>query len=323
MEKKSIVLYLISDETAPNFVIRNAFQTHFNVLCDYDWKHMARQYGVDWMHRDFLEVLKTYQPDYCFMQIQNPAAMNVAIIAEMARHTRIIHWSGDVRNLSAWRRWTADIGEQIFLTLFSNETDAEYLNQIGIRAGYLQTGFDDVFYQRRHKISGWPDIVFVANNYDDFELSYYRAEIVLAMYQWFPGRFRVFGNGWEKFGISTESIAHTLEAECYNSCKLALSISNFNHKRYYSDRLLRIMGCGSCAISHSFPGLEKDFTPGYDILTFSHKEDLIEKCNYYLLCNEERNRIANNAFTTAHTKCSWDVRCKELIELLHPVNVPT
>jgi spore maturation protein CgeB len=314
--KSSIILYIIGTETAPNFVISNAFHDHFDPCYDFDWVNIASQVGLHAMHQQFIDILKAYRPDYCFMQLQDPSKMDVETIREMAKYTKIIHWTGDVRNSALWYEWMAAIGREVYITLFSNETDAEKLTAMGVHAGYLQVGFDNIYYQRRARINGWPDIVLVANDYDMFDLSTYRKDVVLAMYRAFPGQFRVFGVGWHKWGIATESISHTLEAECYNSCKIALSVSSFNYKRYHSDRLLRIMACGCFPLSHAYPDLEKDYTPGFDIETFAGYEELIEKCKYYLQNPEERVRIGTNAFVTAHTRCTWNVRCKELKEIL-------
>jgi spore maturation protein CgeB len=314
--KKSIILYIIGTETAPNFVILNAFRDHFEPCYEFDWVSIANQVGLHAMHRQFIDQLKAYRPDYCFMQLQDPSKMDVETIREMAKYTKIIHWTGDVRNSEIWYNWMADIGREVHLTLFSNETDAERLTAMNVRAGYLQVGFDNIYYQRRPRINGWPDIVFVANDYDMFQLSTYRKDIVLMMYRAFPGQFRVFGDGWHKWGINTQPVGNLLEAECYNNCKIALSVSSFNYERYHSDRLLRIMGCGCFPLSHAYPGLEKDYTPGHDIESFSDYEELIEKCKYYLQNNEERIRIGTNAFVTAHTKCTWYQRCKELKKLL-------
>lgn len=316
--KKSIVLYIISTETAPNFVIRNAFRDHFEPCYEFDWVNIASQVGLHEMHRQFIVLLKTYRPDYCFMQLQDPSKMSVEVVREMAKYTKIIHWTGDVRNSVLWYDWLAAIGREVHLTLFSNETDAEKLTAIGVNAGYLQVGFDNIYYQRRARIEGWPDIVFVANDYDMFDLSHYRQHIVLAMYKAFPREFRVFGQNWHRWGISTESISSALEAECYNSCKIALSVSSFNYKRYHSDRLLRIMGCGCFPLSHEYPAIAKDYTIGTDIETFADPDELIEKCNYYLQHHEERVSIGANAFVTAHSQGTWHVRCKELKKLLQP-----
>lgn len=314
--KKSIILYIIGTETAPNFVIRNAFRDHFEPCYEFDWMNIAGQSGLHEMHRQFIETLKTYRPDYCFMQVQDPSKIDVDTIREMTKYTKIIHWTGDVRDSAVWYNWFADIGREVHLTLFTNETDAEKLRSMGVQAGYLQIGFDNIYYQRRARIPGWPDIVFAAHDYDMFDLSEYRRKVVFAMYDAFPGRFAVYGDNWNRWGIHTQSLGNTMEAECYNSCKIALSVSNYHYKRYHSDRLLRIMGCGAFALSHSYPGLEKDYTPGHDLDTFATIDELIEKCHHYLANDEKRNEIGANAFATAHTRCTWQVRCKELKKLL-------
>jgi len=313
---KKIVLCIISNETAPYFVIRNAFQNHFHLCYDFDWVSIASNVGVETMQREFVQMLKAHSPDYCFMQLQRPGIMDVAVLQESAKYTRIINWTGDVRNHPGWYDWMATIGREIHLTLFSNETDVEILRRLGVKADYLQVGFDNHYYRRHLRINGWPEIVFVGNHYDMFDLSAYRTNTVLAMQNAFPGRFRVFGSGWENVGICTEPLGHTMEAECYNSCKLALSVSSFHYERYYSDRLLRIMACGCCPISHAYPGLEKDFRPGYDIVKFTDPTDLINQCRYYLQNDGERKAIGVNAHQTAHSKCTWDIRCKELSSLL-------
>jgi hypothetical protein len=316
MAKKSIILYLIGVETGPNFVMRKAFENHFEVYCDFDWLRISSQIGLQAMQARFLDLLKERQPEYCFMQIQNPAAMDIPTIRKMANYTKIIHWTGDVRDSNIWYDWLSDIGKEVYLTLFTNETDVKKMRMRDVRSDYLQIGFDDIYFGRKPKTSGWPEIAFAANYYEHFELSEYRAETVRILMEEFGSRFRVFGAGWQQRGIQTLQLDQNHEAACYNSCKLSISVSNYCYDRYYSDRLLRIMACGCCAVSHCFPGLEKDFKPGENIVTFRDHRDLIEECYYYLEHEEERNRIAENAFSLVHSCCTWDARNKELILLL-------
>ena len=79
------------------------------------------------------------------------------------------------------------------------------------------------------------------------------------------------------------------------------------------------MGCGCFALSHAYPGLEQDYTPGFDIEKFTGIDELIERCNYYLTNDNQRKQIGNNALLTAHTKCTWNNRCIELKQLLGQV----
>ena len=117
-------------------------------------------------------------------------------------------------------------------------------------------------------------------------------------------------------GIKTEFIRNEKESLVYNAAKIGISVSNFNMERYYSDRLLRIMACGTLPMSHEFKGWEKDFRDGENIVIFKDMKDLVDKCNYYLDNNLQRLRIAENAYRNVHENCTWKVRMDELNLLL-------
>lgn len=312
-----MILYPINIESAPNWVIRKAFQKHFEPFEEYDWVNISYGIGLKQTQENFLEILKQKKPDYCFMQLQNPINMSVEMVREMARYTKIINWSGDIRQSKEWYDWFIAIGREIFLTLFSNETDVDILRVAGVRADYLQVGFDNVWYDKRPAVPySSPEIVFCANDYGNFQLSKYRTDVALTLKKEFGSRFGMYGKGWEKHGIDATPVDNVQEANLYNNCKIAISVSNFQFRRYHSDRLLRIMGCGAFPLSHYYEKIEWDFKPGYNIGVFNNLEHLILQCHFYLGANTIRNQIADNAYTKAHTECTWDVRCVELIELL-------
>lgn len=313
---KPLFLYPIyAQDIKPHYTIQRAFERHFDCFT-YDWVNIAAKKGLPETQREFIELLKEKRPEYCFMQLQNPINMTVPVIREMAKYTKIINWSGDVRQSPDWYRWFESIGKEIYLTLFTNNLDVKILRSIGVRADYLQIGFDTGWYGRREKNINSPEIVFACNDYGRFPLSKYRATVIKTLSEEFKERFKVYGNGWGKLGIQTRMINCAEEAKAYNDCKIAISVSNFNISRYYSDRLLRIMGCGAFPLSHEYEGLDMDFTEGHDIVSFKNLDELIEKCYYYLEHDIERNTIAENAHNTAHSKCTWNIRCQELIQLL-------
>lgn len=311
-----MILYPIyMADVPPHYTLQKAFERYFDCFT-YDWVNISQKKGLPETQKDFLELLKQRRPDYCFMQLQNPINMSPSVIREMAKYTKICNWCGDIRQSKEWYEWFEVIGKEIFLTLFSNNTDVDIMRERGVRADYLQVGFDEGWYHRKEKKQGYPEIVACINDYGHFQLSAYRVEVVKALQKEFGERFKIFGSGWEKHGIKTHRIANAEESDVYNNCKIAISVSNFRFKRYYSDRLLRIMGCGAFPLSHDFEEMEKDFTEGMDIVTFSNIDELIQICHYYLEHNDERNAIADNSYHTAHTKCTWDVRCQELIQIL-------
>jgi len=314
---KTMALYPIyMQDVPPHYTLQKAFEKNFNCFT-FDWVNISRKQGLEKTQMEFLELLKVKKPEYCFMQLQNPINMSVEVVREMAKHTKIINWSGDIRQTKEWYDWFEAIGKEIYLTLFSNNTDVDILRERGVKADYLQVGFDAGWYDRVGHIAPiGPEIVFCCNDYGSFQLSQYRVDVVKALIAEFGDRFKIFGNGWEKHGIKTRSVVNAEEASLYNNCKIAISVSNFRFKRYYSDRLLRIMACGAFPLSHDFEQMELDFTEGHDIVSFNSIDDLLKKCHYYLQHDEERQAIADNAYDTAYQKCTWDIRCQELNLLL-------
>lgn len=322
---KSLCLYPINVESAPNWVMRKAFERSFAPFYEYDWFNLARKNGLKQTHEDFIKFLQKNRPEYCFMQIQSPDAMDVETIKRMAKFTKIINWTGDVKNDAAWYKWLVEIGKHVHLTLFTNQTDVEILREHGCRADYLQVGFDNVWYNKRIASSTGPEIVFCANEYGNFPLSNFRVNAVLALKKEFGERFAVYGSGWDKYGIRTRPVNNVSEAQLYNNAKIGISISNLNLERYHSDRLLRIMACGCMPMSHDYKGWQKDFTaPNLfntgNIEIFHNTPHLIEQCWRYLKEDELRQTIADNAYINAHSNHTWDVRCQQLIQLLKKYN---
>jgi len=315
--KTTMALYPIyMQDVSPHYTLQKAFEKHFDCFT-YDWVNIARTKGsLENTQMEFLKILEEKKPEYCFMQLQNPVNMTVEMVREMAKHTKIINWSGDIRQTKEWYDWFAAIGKEIHLTLFSNNTDVDILRERGVKADYLQVGFDAGWYDKQPKKDGFPEIVFCCNDYGNFELSKYRVDVVKALTAEFGDKFKIFGSGWERHGIATKRVGNQEEADLYNNCKIAISVSNFRFKRYYSDRLLRIMACGAFPLSHHFEQMEEDFTEGHDIVIFNNIDELIAKCHYYLEHEEERQVIANNAHITAYQNATWGNRCEELIQLL-------
>lgn len=311
---KSLALYYIGINQTR---ISSEFAKNFKPFLAFDWYKSYLKFGLDKTISNFIDILKSGKYEYTFMQIQNTDCMTIQMIKEISKYTKIIHWTGDIRDYESWYEWFKNIGENIFLTLFSNEHQVNILRQKGLQnVDYLQVGFDDVVYNKQTIINkDVPKIVFCANDYGDkFPLSQYRREVVKALYKFFPNDFKVYGGGWQQYGINATPVNCEQESVLYNNCKIAISCSQFNFDRYYSDRLLRIMGCGCVPLSHNFKGIEKDFTP-HNIAVFKDIPDLIYKCKDLL--NKENKGLKLNAYKYAHNKATWNYRCKEIINLIN------
>lgn len=313
----SLALYpiYIPEVVAPGFTLQKAFETHFDCIT-YDWlKRSQVLKSKEDAQLEFLEILKEKRPDYTFVQLQNPDNMSVEMIREFSKYTKVINWSGDIRTTKAWYDWFEAIGKEIYLSTFSNMTDVELMTARGVRSDYLQVGYDTHWYYPGEAAPG-PEIVMSAHNYGAFQLSKYRQQVAVALRDEFKDRFKLYGGGWEKFGFKCKITNCEEEANAYRSAKIGISVSNFQFKRYHSDRLSRIMGCQCLPMSHDYVGLELDYQDKENIVVFRSINELILECHYYLQNDEIRKQIAQNAYHKAITECTWDSRCKELIQLI-------
>lgn len=320
--KRTIYLYTIDVESAPNWVAKNAFSKTFDLVGHLDWVKKSKEVGLEETHKLFIREIKEKKPEYCFLQIQSKSNMPISVFEEASKYSKLINWTGDVRGDEEWQNWFIDAGKYCFLTLFTNDFHPHILRQKGVRSDYLQIGFDNVWYNKKDEIKRdfeSPDIVFFCNDYGDFPESGYRVNAVKSLINHFGDRFKLFGFGWDKHGINSQYAKNNVEYSYYNKSKIAISISNFNLNRYYSDRLLRIIGCGGAlALSHNFSGFEKEFVEGKEFCVFYDIEDMINKCEYFLnpINESERKTIVQNAYNKAHSYCSWEHRTLQLNSLI-------
>jgi hypothetical protein len=81
--------------------------------------------------------------------------------------------------------------------------------------------------------------------------------------------------------------------EIVNKSKINLNFSPTDATGV-SVRIYKILASGGFLMSTPWKNMENTFTPGEDIVIFNNKEELIDKINYYLKHDSERENIRNN-----------------------------
>jgi spore maturation protein CgeB len=262
---------------------------------------------------------KDFNPDYVFMHIQSGDVLPVDFIKELSTKSKVVNWTGDVRY--PLPNHYIEIGKNIHLTLFTNLNDVETCKLNGVNADFLQVGFDNLkFNPIGRKDKKYPKILFLGSNYPSagFPLSQLRREMVFALKERFGDDFGVYGGGWEQYGNGNIT-NYDDEGTAYRSCKIAINLSHFAYKRYSSDRLYRILGSGAFCLSHNYPDVEKDFVINKDLVLWNSISELIEKINYYLDKDEEREKIALNGCYVAHTQYTWNKFAENLKLILEKI----
>ena len=243
-----------------------------------------------------------FKPDVTFMQLQRQGLITPQTIESLGG--KVYNWTGDVRTpIEAWYK---QLAPYVTATLFSNNTDVLEFKRLGLRAEFLNIGFEEKdYYTNGEKIDC--GVVFMGNNYGtQFPLSRFRHEMVNS-----NPAIQVFGNGWGKYEDLNGNPLK--EAALYRGCKIAINLSHFDYDRYSSDRMLRIMACGAFCLSHHYQGIEKDFEVGVDLDTWKTYAELNDKIGYYLANPLIARQLAENGCKKVWDKHKWSDRINELL----------
>lgn len=281
------------------------------------FKKVGQYKEIHTSHKDFnaqiIRDCESFKPDLVFIQIQTPNVIKVETVKAIRKHCKfIINFTGDVR--SPLPQWYIEIGKEIDLTLYVSMEDVMISRAQGIKADWIQIGFDETIFNNKVKPIKSADIIFNANNYDHFPLSKYRKDIAFALQREFGDRFQLYGSGWT---IPSKDTNGSMEqqASALRGCKIAISCSNLNHSQYISDRVLRIMAAGALCLSHNFTDYENIYEDGKNIAIFDSIDDMIEQCKYYLKNEDERLMIANNGYELTHELYTWDCFINNILKV--------
>lgn len=102
--------------------------------------------------------------------------------------------------------------------------------------------------------------------------------------------------------------------QVFKRSKINLNITLRSIKSGISLRCLDIMGSGGFLLSNfqaDFLGL---FTPGEDFVFYEDERDLLDKIDYYLAHEEERERIARNGHDKVASRHTYRHRVREMLD---------
>jgi glycosyltransferase involved in cell wall biosynthesis len=301
----------IFNDKEPQWSLRNALKEISSVYIEYDWQTIRHQVNqIILQHSNNVDVI--------FLQLQCGGVVSPSVLETVKHKVKIFNFTGDVRQ--PLPKWYIDLAPHC-TTLFTNNTDVEYLQSLGHKAVYFQIGYNSEFYTYmgdRYLVA--PDIVFMGNHYPGaFPLSQFRYDMVTFLQKEYGERFRVYGKGYP--GAIDLNYKQREEANVYRSASIGINCSHFNLKQYSSDRMLRIMACGCFCLSHRFEDIDKEFSEGIHLRSWQTLEELKILIDYYLDNHNERNKIAAAGMDLVRTQYTWDYRIRnQFLQLINEKN---
>ena len=270
------------------------------------------------LEREITKVSNEMQPDFTFLHIQRPGVIDAAFASTLKGV--VINYTYDVA--LPIPIWYEEVGRNIDLTIFCDETGVWNFTSKDIPAEFLMPGYDNLQFKASGSRGDYGDIVFLGNNYDStqgFDLTTLRYDMVKFLKEKYNDplgvQFKLYGNNWGGIADGNLMYKEDKEAECYRSCKIAINASHFDLERYTSDRLFRIMGCGAFCLTKWYPGIENDFTDGVHLRVWKDLQELKTLIDYYIEHVDERNEIAVNGYNLANGTSTWTHRTKQILEM--------
>ena len=303
---------VLTGEEHPTYTITNAFKSVFEEVDTLYWDEFQDRQLLNSIIQAGVRAKKY---DAIFMQLQSGGIISLETAKIMSENSLVFNWTGDVRTDISW---FIEIAPYV-ITLFTNQTDVRKISSLGFRAEYLQCGYDDKIYFNENR-KRYDNIAFCGNYYPEmqFPLTKERVEVVRLLKTYYPEKFNLYGDKWDKLLFKAEGVAdNKKEALLYNVTSLALSISHFNYSRYFSDRLLREMACGCCVLSHRFEDCELEFTDGKHIIYWDNHKDLLRKIDYYIENPKKAREIGNEAAEYVKTNYTWVNFAKKLKQTIN------
>ncbi len=124
-------------------------------------------------------------------------------------------------------------------------------------------------------------------------------------------------------GFTPEGVINMGPVDYYNEMPLVFKLSkinlNFTLRSIQNGIPLRafdIFGAGGFLLTNYQVDLERHFIPGEDYVYYEDRRDLLNKIDYYLAHDEEREMIAQNAHKKVAESHNFNCRIKEILALV-------
>jgi len=315
---KPSVLHIRID-SAPGYnsdAIEKAWKEHGYDYFGFKWQEYRFNHGIDALRKQVVKLAEEIKPTLIFAHIQNGEVLDLEIWRALSNISYTINYTFDVRD-EGRMNWMYDIAPIIGHTFFADLTHVYECNHILniFNVSHCHSSCDMELFKNNSRGLYAFDIVFCGNNYVgtnlNFPLAKERQQMIDFLFENYGGSFMAYGLG-QKGGL----IPPEAEANVYNLSKIAISQNNFDLPGYTSDRLWRIMSCGTFCLAKHYDGVDEDF--GDSLVTWKTLDDLKSKIDRYLInSGHERDLMAQRGSEYVRNNHRWTDRIKQIIDTVY------
>jgi spore maturation protein CgeB len=270
-----------------------------------------------------LGIVMGFKPDLVHLQIQHTDIIDgktVQKIKSILPNTKIVNWTGDVRNYIP--KTYRDIARYADYNLISSTGQLDmFRNSISKDVQYWQIGYNPKLYfpalkrPQRFKY----DVSFIGNDNakEGYPGRHDRGLACKLLRKAFGRRFGLFGSNWPRTFKSRGSLNQKRLAEIYHQSYCVLSVSHYNNlSHYFSDRLLMCLACGRPTISLKYPKWESYFANNCDLVIADSVEDIESKVRYLLNNPDLAEYIGESGALRVQNEHTYLSRVNELFDII-------
>ncbi|OGR65135.1 MAG: hypothetical protein A2X31_07525 [Elusimicrobia bacterium GWB2_63_22] len=249
-------------------------------LVSFDSLYGARRFGAKVMNKMLLESVYREKPDIVFFILfRNEIRKDTLLEIRDELGVTTLNWFCD-------DHWRFDSFSKDYAPCFSRviTTDiraVEKYRAIGVSNVILSQWACNHFLYRKFDIPYKYDVSFVGQPHGD------RVKVISSLKR--AGiRVDTFGYGWPGGRVSTYEMNRIF---CQSRINLNLSNASVGTANQIKGRDFEIPGCGGFMITGENPAISDYFVPGKEIVTYKNIPELLERIQYYLAHETEREAI--------------------------------
>lgn len=312
--KKVFFVSIDSPGYSPAGIVDGWRELGFEVV-EFNWQQYRFSNGIPATRKKMIDLALGHKPDLIFLHIQQKDLLDIETAQTLRSIAPTVNYTFDVRESAGWLKIVAPY---ITHTFFACVEDVnECLNDDIENVSVLLSSDNYSWYKKLPlpQEPGHPEIVFIGNNYEhsnkQFPLAGERQRMIEFLYEQFPGKFQAYGVG-QVNGAVTQQQAISI----YNRAKIGISQNLFSRTLYTSDRLWRIIGCGTFCLTKRFDGIRSLFKKEIHLDWYDTLDELKNLIDYYLSDNEERRAVASMGSLYVRENHRWQDRFKIILEVI-------
>ena len=271
------------------------------------------KYGKEKMNEMLLDLIKKEKPDYVFTWLtwDEFYVDTLLKINKISPKTKtVVIFGDDTIQFYDFSRYYALLFNYVFTTLKSYQ---QKYKEEGVRNVFF-TSLTDAENFHHIKTEKKYDVTFIGSQKLDKSgrydyIKYLKDKGI---------KVRVFGFGWENYPEIKDIYGGPLESDAVvkiiNESKINLCFSKDNFgKPQMKAKIFEVGACKAFTLAEYAPDYDNYFTEGKDIVFFRNKEELLEKVNYFLKKEKERENFAEEAYKKVRKEYALHEELKSFI----------